>query len=146
MKTLNKLLVIAGAVGCGGDGPCIVPPCAFPAAFTVAIKSATGLPLNGFVRETDEAGAVLRTTDCSFDGCIVGQGPGTYHLVIGREGFASKQMTLIVNGREGGRCSCTTAETQHLEVTLVFVPTSSVGISTRGANIQATSEESEAIR
>jgi len=122
MKILKQLLVIAAAIGCGGDGPCILGPCPLPVAMTIAIKSATGLPLNGFVRETDAAGAVLRTTDCSVDGCIVGQSPGTYHLVIGRDGFASKQMTVIVSGRDGGRCSCTIVETQHLEVTLIFVP------------------------
>ncbi|MGH9889413.1 MAG: hypothetical protein ACREBE_28020, partial [bacterium] len=85
---------------------------------------------DGFVPEKDAAGTVLRTTDCSFDGCIVGQGPGTYRLVIGRGGFSTKQLTVVVNGHEGGPCSCTTVETQHLEVTLVFVPNTSAGVST----------------
>src|SRR6185503_15386320 len=120
MKIVKQLLVITAALGCGGDSPCIVPPCAFPAAMIITLKSATGLALDGFVRETDASGTVLRTTPCSFDGCVVGQGPGTYRLVIGREHFVTKQMTVVVNGREGGACSCTTVETQHLDVTLVF--------------------------
>ena len=124
---ISKILIVFAALACGSDEtPCVVPPCLPASPIVVTLKSATGLPLNGFVRETDAAGTVLRTTDCSIDGCIIGQGPGTYHLVIGRQGFVSKQATVTVLGHDGGPCSCETVETQHLDVTLIFDPTQGI--------------------
>jgi hypothetical protein len=125
VKRATLLAAVALATAsCGGDDSCVVPPCAFPIAMIVRVRSATGLVIpTAFVRELDASGVVVNTTACGGEECLVGQHPGTYRLSIGAPpSFASRDTTVSVTGTQGTMCSCTSLDTRQFTVTLVVVP------------------------
>jgi hypothetical protein len=122
--TLLAALTLATA-SCGADEvTCVPPPCLFPVAMRIHVRSATGLMIaTAFVQELNASGAVINTTDCGGGECLVGQRPGTYRLRIGApQFFVNRDTTVNVTGTEGGRCSCTSLDTKEFTFTLIVDP------------------------
>jgi hypothetical protein len=124
--TLLAAMTLATA-SCGADDvtvSCVPPPCLFPVAMRIQVRSATGLMIpTAFVQQLDASGAVIITTECGGDACLVGQHPGTYRLRIGApQFFVNRDTTVNVAGVERGPCSCTTLETKMFTFTLIADP------------------------
>lgn len=128
MNIVKRAAVLAAVAlataSCGGDDSCVAPPCLFPIAMIIRVRSATGLTIpTAVVRELDASGAVVNTTACGGEECLVGQHPGTYRLTIGApQFFASRDTTVNVTGVQGTTCSCTILDTRQLTFTLIVVP------------------------
>jgi len=124
--TLLAALALATA-SCGADEvtACVPPPCLFPIALRIHVRSATGIPITtAFVQELNASGAVITTADCGGAGeCVLGQHPGTYRLRIGApQFFVNRDTTVNVTGTQGGRCSCTILDTREFTFTLIVDP------------------------
>jgi hypothetical protein len=123
--TLLAALALATA-SCGADEvTCVPPPCLFPIAMRIHVRSATGIPITtAFVQELNAAGAVISTADCGGTGdCMIGQHPGMYRLRIGApQFFVNRDTTVNVTGTQGGRCSCTMLDTKEFTFTLIVDP------------------------
>jgi hypothetical protein len=123
--TLLAALTLATA-SCGADEvTCVPPPCLFPIAVRIHVRSATGIPITtAFVQELNASGAVISMADCDGAGdCVIGQHPGTYRLRIGApQFFVNRDTTVNVTGTQGGRCSCTMLDTKEFTFTLIVDP------------------------
>src|SRR5262245_66166195 len=100
--TLLAALALA-TVSCGSDVESWVPPpCLFPVAMRIHVRSATGIPITtAFVQELNASGAVINTTDCGGGDCMVGEHPGTYRLRIGApQFFVNRDTTVNVTGTQ----------------------------------------------
>jgi len=123
--TLLAALALATA-SCGAEQVgCVPPPCLFPVAMRIHVRSATGIPITtAFVQELNTSGAVIGTADCAGAGeCVLGQHPGTYRLRIGApQFFVNRDTTVNVAGTQGGACSCTILDTHEFTFTLIVDP------------------------
>jgi hypothetical protein len=122
--TLLAAMTLATA-SCGADEvSCVPPPCLFPVAMRIHVRSATGIPITtAFVQELNASGAVINTTDCGGGECMVGEHPGTYRLRIGApQFFVNRDTTVNVTGTQAGRCSCTMLDTREFTFTLIVDP------------------------
>jgi hypothetical protein len=110
MKTLMLGLVFLAA--CGGD--CIQPPCPFPIAVTLTVKSSTsGAPVNNVTVTIDDDGF---TSGCN-GVCLVSANPGKHHLKISAPGFRSSETDVTVTGTIPD-CGCPRIDNQALTVSL----------------------------
>ena len=121
MLSIHRLIAASGLslslVSCGAS-ECIQPPCAFPLAITIMVRSTVAtLP----IREAFVESSLGGPSNCASATCIVMGTPGKYGLNIGAAGFQTAHRTVEVTGSTP-RCGCPKVDVQHLEVALAPVP------------------------
>ena len=108
-------------VGCSEptNPDCLIPPCPLPIAIVVRVSSATGGPVPGLTLTL--SGAASGSAQCSADArttsCVVPGTPGRYDLLFAAPGFASKTLSVTVQGSIPA-CGCTSVEQQDVVVVL----------------------------
>lgn len=115
MTFVRTLLILAGVVGCGGDGPCLALPCALPLALTLTVTSAaSGAPVTGAA--VSVSGPIGATLPCAGE-CFIPGTAGTYVLDVSAPGFVTLHRSIQVTGTDP-KCGCPSADTQHVAITL----------------------------
>jgi hypothetical protein len=114
------LIVSLATVSCGGNEPCVPPPCPAPIAAIVRISAGgtEGSLTNAFVKDARNGG-ILAQCSGSPAVCSVSGEHGTYELEIGAPGFRSVTRSISVSGTDAPKCSCPQVVTQNIDVTLV---------------------------
>jgi hypothetical protein len=112
---VRSLLILAGVIACGGDGPCLALPCPEPFALTLTVTSATsGVAVTNAV--VSVSSAIVTTEPCAGE-CFIPGTAGTYKLDVSAPGFVSVHREIQVTGTDP-KCGCPSADTQHVAIAL----------------------------
>jgi hypothetical protein len=112
---LSALIAFAAVAGCGG-AECVIPPCAFPIAIVLNVRSAAGVTIgNASVEYT--VGGHTQSMPCNGT-CYIGGALGKYDLTVTAPGYTTNSTSVTITGRDYGKCSCMSPDQQTVDVKL----------------------------
>jgi hypothetical protein len=109
------------AMTCGRDEiDCVPPPCPLPIAIQISVVSKAGGPVPGVLVELlgTRSGTAPCNVESAVSQCYVPGLNGTYELRVSAPGFRTQDLSIVVPGADGGRCGCSTVETQRVAAVL----------------------------